>query len=489
MANEFKLPQLGEGVESGEVVEVLVSEGDTIEVDQPVLELEMDKATVEVPSGVSGVVQKIHVQEGDTAEVGQVILTVGEEGEGDEEAAAPQADKEEEGEQETEGAEKEKPAEKERGKPAKKPEKTKKESEEEDEKEEEEAAAEATKADKGKTKKKAEGKPRKGREEEEASREETSAGRPAPVEERPAMPGVPAAPSTRKFAREIGVDISRVPGSGPQGRVSVEDVKAYSRQMHERRERTPAAGAEAPPELPDFERWGEVRRERMSTIRRRTAEHMIQSWSHVPHVTQFDVADITELDALRKRYAPKAEKAGGKLTVTTMLVKIVSAALNVFPKFAASIDMQAKEVVYKDYCNIGLAVDTERGLMVPVIKDVRQKNMIDISVDMVALAEKTRSGRIRPDELQGSVFTITNLGSIGGTHFTPIVNLPEAAILGMGRAYRQPGFGESGVCEPRFILPLSLSYDHRLIDGAEGARFLRWIVDAIEEPLLLSLEG
>jgi pyruvate dehydrogenase E2 component (dihydrolipoamide acetyltransferase) len=232
-----------------------------------------------------------------------------------------------------------------------------------------------------------------------------------------------------------------------------------------------------------------VRIEKMSQIRKMTMEHMAHCWTTIPHVTQHDMADITKLEELRKRFAPKAEAVGSKLTVTAILVKVVAAALKVFPNFNCSIDPDKAEIIYKDFYNIGIAVDTEKGLMVPVIRDADQKNMIDLAQDLGGIAQKAREGQISLADLEGGTFTITNLGGIGGSFFTPIINAPEVAILGIGRAIMDPCIGKNELCAPRLRMPLSLSYDHRIIDGADGARFLKWIVDAIEEPMLISLEG
>jgi pyruvate dehydrogenase E2 component (dihydrolipoamide acetyltransferase) len=278
----------------------------------------------------------------------------------------------------------------------------------------------------------------------------------------------------------LDVDLAAVKPSGPHGRVKREDVQAQAER-----------GATAPPslpsaELPNFETWGVVKREKMSTIRRLTAEHMARSWSQVAHVTQFDIADITELEDSRKALAPRVEKAGAKLTITAIIARIVAMALGRFPKFNASIDIQAQQVVYKEYINIGIAVDTPRGLLVPVIKGADGMNATELAKAMGDLAQRARDGKIKPDEIEGGTFTITNLGSIGGTHFTPIVNWPEVAILGLGRSSMQaPACPAEG---PRLMLPLSLSYDHRLIDGAEGIRFLHWIAEALEQPLLALIE-
>ena len=420
MAIEFRLPELGEKIEAGDVVKVLVTEGDVIAIDQPVLEMETDKAVIEVPSSVAGKVVSIHVKEGEKAAIGQLILVV----------------------------ESESPAE------LKKSEAVKSSS----------PTAFTPKAS--------------------ASATVLSSAIPSSPTRLP----VAAAPSVRQLAREIGVDIAQVPSNGPGGRISIEDVKKYAKQLLVAR---PAVAGSTPTvELPDFSKWGAVTREPMSNVRRKTAERMALAWTTIPHVTQFDWANITDLEERRKKLTPKVEKSGAKLTVTAILIKIVAAALKVFPKLNASLDMATSEIVLKKYYNIGVAVDTERGLLVPVLRDVDRKNIIQIAVELSQQAEKARSGKVALEDLQGGSFTVTNLGGIGGAHFTPIVNFPEVAILGVGRARLEPSFqGKNGCCQPRLMLPLSLSYDHRLIDGADGARFLHWIVEASEEPLLIPLEG
>ena len=226
----------------------------------------------------------------------------------------------------------------------------------------------------------------------------------------------------------------------------------------------------------------------MTGIRHATAQQMARSWSNIPHVTQNDRADITDLEVLRKRWAPRAEKAGTKLTPTAILAKMVAAALKVFPEFNASIDLASREIVYKKYIHIGIAVDTPKGLVVPVLRNVDDKNIIELAAELGEAAGRAREGKLTLDEMQGGSFTISNLGGIGGTHFTPIINFPEVAILGVGRATIEPVW-EDGEFTPRSMMPLSLSYDHRLIDGASAARFLRWLAEAIEEPLLLTMEG
>ncbi len=245
-----------------------------------------------------------------------------------------------------------------------------------------------------------------------------------------------------------------------------------------------AAPAAAP--LPDFSKWGPVQREKMSNVRRATARSLGQSWSVIPMVTQFDKADITELEQLRKQYGPRAEAAGGKLTPTAIILKVAAVALKRFPKFNASIDLANEEIVYKHYVHVGVAVDTDRGLLVPVIRNVDQKNVIALAVELTALAQKARDRKLGLEDMQGASFTISNLGGIGGTGFTPLVNGPEVAILGVSRGNTEPVYID-GQFQPRMMMPLSLTYDHRLIDGADGARFLRWVCEALEKPFLLML--
>jgi pyruvate dehydrogenase E2 component (dihydrolipoamide acetyltransferase) len=303
------------------------------------------------------------------------------------------------------------------------------------------------------------------------------------------FPVAPASPSVRRMARELGVDIAQVAGSGPNGRISIEDVKAHTKKLVT----AVAAGATvagAGEALPDFTRWGAVERQPMRAVRRKTDEHLSAAWATIPHVTQHDLADITTLEELRKKYANTVEAAGGNLTVTAIAVKVAAAALKVFPQFNASVDLAANEIIYKKYVNIGIAVDTDRGLLVPVIREADTKSITQISVELSQLSEKARNRKISLDEMQGGCFSISNLGGIGGTFFTPIVNAPEVAILGISRARMEPVYNkETSQFTPRLMLPLSLSYDHRQIDGADGIRFLRWVVEALEQPFLLALQG
>ncbi len=466
MTAEFSLPELGENIESGDVVNILVAVGDTVNVDDPVLEIETDKATIEVPSSVSGVIKAIHIKEGDTIQVGQLILTT------------------EDGVQEL---------------PVSEPENIRLSSITE-----------------------AEGQPPSEPEVESPSLPEFVStqpseylGEPTPVE--PKLPNfgediglgtfqpapapaplelplssersmVPAAPNTRRLAREIGVDITHVTGTGPGGRVSMNDVKHHARVMRARALTTTIAERPAV-SLPNFSKWGEIERQSMSNIRRATAEHMDRAWSTIPHVTQFGKADVTDLEQLRKRFGKKVEQAGAKLTITAILLKVVAGALKEFSQFNASINMAQHEIIYKSYYHIGVAVDTDRGLLVPVIRNVDQKNILELAVELGEVAQKARDRKLSLEDMQGGTFTITNLGGIGGTNFTPIINAPEVAILGVARGGKEAVFKPDGQIEPRLMLPLSLSYDHRIINGADGARFLRWVVEYLEQPFLTALQG
>jgi pyruvate dehydrogenase E2 component (dihydrolipoamide acetyltransferase) len=463
MVTEFRLPELGENVDKGDLVKVLVSVGDVIARDQSVLELETEKATLEVPSAVSGKVQSIHVKEGEQVKVGQLILTV-------DDGASPVIPAEA-GIQEGSSAQDSAPATAVRSSG--------------------EAAQKKTAAPPAKSAPPAPAPPEKTSGAGTPAPADvipfTRAAEPAPALEPPAQAPVPAAPSVRRIARELGVDTRALHGTGPGGRISTEDVKAYVRGLTAGR---PASGglADEAISLPDFTRWGEVERQAMRAVRRSTARRLSYAWSTIPHVTEHDRADITRLEQLRKHYSQKAEARGGKLTVTAIALKIVASALKVFPQFAASADLPREEIIYKKYCHVGVAVDTDRGLLVPVIRDVDKKNILELSVELAQLAEKARARKLAAEEMEGGVFTLTNLGGIGGTGFTPVVNWPEVAILGISRASLEPVFAD-GRFEPRLMLPLSLSYDHRLIDGADAARFLRWVAEALEQPFLVPFEG
>jgi len=458
--SEFIIPNLGDGVAQGDVLKVLVKAGDTLAVDQPVLELETDKATIEVPSNIAGTVKEIKVKAGDKVKPGQAVLVL------DNGASGATVPKEE-------------------AKPA---------SPKQEEPKQEAAAAPAAQE------------PPPTPERPKASVHNIASGRPQqPAPAAPAPPQAqaqptssPAAPSVRRLAREIGVDIAQVPGTGPGGRITQDDVKEFSKRvMHsigsggQAAAASGAASARAAtigPALPDFAKWGEIERKPMTGIRRKTSEHLSNAWNTIPHVTQFDKADITALEQVRKKYREEVAKAGGNLTITAIAAKVVASALKVFPQFNASVDPAGEAIVYKKYIHVGIAVDTENGLLVPVIRNVDQKNLIQLSVEIQQLAEKAKARKLSLDDMSGGSMSISNLGGIGGTAFTPIVNWPEVAILGISRGGFEPVWnGEE--FEPRQMLPLSLSYDHRLIDGADAIRFLRWVAEALENPFALTLRG
>jgi pyruvate dehydrogenase E2 component (dihydrolipoamide acetyltransferase) len=293
-----------------------------------------------------------------------------------------------------------------------------------------------------------------------------------------------ASPSVRRVARELGVDIRQVTATGPNGRISVEDVQAFVRGVMEGGA-TPA-GAPAAQPLPDFSKWGEIESKPINNIRRKTAEHLSHVWNVVPAVTQNDKADITALEEQRKKYSPIAEKAGGKMTVTAIALKVLAGAVKKFPQFAASLDLRRGQLIYKKYAHIGVAVDTDRGLLVAVIRDVDKKGILELSGELAKISEKARAGKLSLDEMSGGVITISNLGGIGGVGFSPIVNWPDVAILGISRGSVEPVW-DGTQFQPRLMLPLSLSYDHRVIDGADAARFLRWVAEAFENPFVLAL--
>ncbi len=443
MIKEIKLPEIADNVTSAIVLEILVSVGDKVGADDTLAEMESDKATFELPSDVSGVVKEIRVNAGDEVKVGQIMFTI--DG-SDNEDAKEDSDREE----------KENTPEKEKGdkqnseKPLK-------------------ASADHESSDKASAVKSV------------GDHEPTT---PVPAkgyDSRKQVTEVPASPAVRRLAREIGVDIRKVSGNGPYGRVTSEDVKEFAKKLLEGGSAKDSIADNY--ELPDFSKYGGIRRENMDNIRKITARTMSESWQTIPHVFQFDKADVTGLEEFRKKYSKHLEREGAKLTVTAILLKLTAIALKVFPRFNASLDMKNQQIVYKEYVNIGVAVDTERGLLVPVIRDADKKSITELSLELNELAEKARKRKIMPDELQGGNFAISNLGGIGGTNFTPVVYRPHVAILGVSRSQMEPVYID-GEFKPRMMLPVSLSYDHRIIDGADGARFLRWLCEAMENPLL-----
>jgi len=470
MLKDVKIPEISENVTSGTIVEVLVAKGDNVAVDDVLVEMETEKAVVEIPSPYAGTVKEVLVAAGDEKNVGDVFMKIdvaNEEAEEEGEApGAPPAETggEEEKKVSAKGEDAEEDAEASPGAEEARP---------------EEKAAEGEAAAEAREETSAEAPPAEG----EAAASE------AP-KEKPTRPA-PAAPSVRRFARELGVDIHAVPGSGHDGRISQADVSAYVKQRMEGKAPVAKEAGEgtqtpSPPPLPDFSRWGAVRTEKLATVRRLTAENTSTSWRIVPQVTQFDEADITDLQAFLDRHAKQAEKQGGKLTVTAVLMKVCAVALQRYPRFNASIDLEKERLIYKDYVHIGLAVDTERGLLVPVVRDVQKKGILELAAEIVDTAQRARNKKTKPDEFEGGTFTISNQGSIGGTAFTPVVVWPQAAILGISRA-RRTLVERDGDIQARTILPLCVSYDHRIVDGADAARFLDFICRSLEQGLTLLL--
>jgi pyruvate dehydrogenase E2 component (dihydrolipoamide acetyltransferase) len=423
MAQEFRLPDLGEGLTEAEIVQVLVGEGDEVKEDQPILLVETEKAQVELPSPFGGRVAKVHVRAGERVKVGSVLVSF--ESAGGKGATASPA----------------------------------------------RSVAE----------------PRVGG----AGGDSLSP---------PARTMPPAAtPATRRLARELGVDLATVKGSGSAGRITDDDVRTAAGKAPrvERPAEVPAAPAEpgrpleAPrelPALPRFEQWGPVEREALRSVRRRSAEHLALAWAVIPHVTQHDQADITDLEGLRRRQAPGVRESGGDLTLTALLVKAAAIVLQAHPRFNASLDHQTGELVKKRYYNIGVAVDTPNGLVVPVLRDADRKRVREVAAELPQLAARARDGKATLEDLRGGTFTVTNTGALGGTGATPIINYPEVAILGVGRAREMPVVRDGQVVV-RLILPLSIAFDHRVIDGMEAARFGADLVRLLEDPERLLLEG
>jgi len=410
---EIKIPDISENVSSGIIAAVLVSEGDAVEKDQSLVEVETDKATTDIPSTHAGKVEEILVDEGDEVKVSQTIMVLSVNSAGDEEQKEPEQSGKEEEEKDAQ-----------------------EEKDEQEEKDDEPLEKHAEKS----------------------------------------VDQVAATPLVRRIAREEGIDLNEVNGSGPQGRITKEDILAMIEDHKDSKKTTEDKG--------ESDGSQNVTREKMSNIRKLTAERMQESWQKIPHVTQFDEADITTLEEFRQKNKSAAEKQGGKLTLTALLLKIAAFALQRFPRFNATIDESDHSIIYKHDLHIGVAVDTDRGLLVPVIRNVDQKSLYELSSELSDVSERARNKKISPDELQGGHFTISNLGGIGGTGFTPIVYAPQVAILGISRGQFKQVYQEEEF-RKRLVLPLSLSYDHRIIDGAQGARFLRWICEVLEDPYAL----
>ncbi|WP_040549811.1 2-oxo acid dehydrogenase subunit E2 [Pedosphaera parvula] len=425
---DVKLPNLGEGADSGTVVNVLVKEGDKVEKDQPLIELENEKAVASIPSSASGVVSKIFVKSGDKISIGARLVSLDVGGGSGARDTTPVA------------------------KPAKQAPVPPPASAPEPEPMEEPAAE--------------------------------------PVEEL-AEPGaidnseVAASPSIRNMANDLGIDLRRVKGTARGGRIIISDVRAYIQRLIKLarqpkpasvRPETPARRA---PEQIDFSKWGEITRKPMTPLRKVISHRMLENWNTIPHVTQFDEADVSELLELRRKYVSVYEKKGARLTLTSFILKAAVIVLKKHAIFNASLDELNGEIIYKEYYHIGIAVDTEAGLMVPVIRDVDKKDLLQLSKDIEELARKARDRKVTAEELKGGTFTISNQGGIGGSFFTPIVNKPEVAILGLGKGSLKP-VARNNMIEPRMMLPIGLSYDHRLIDGGTAARFTVDLIQAIE---------
>ncbi len=428
---DVKLPQLAEGVEGGTVVNILVAEGQEVKKDQPIMELETQKAVGSIPSPSAGVVTKIHVKQGMEISVGQLLISI--EGGGAQSTAAKQS-------QAPVGSVAPTPA------------------------TDVSAPRAATPAAAGKSA--------------EDYRYESKSGAPPP-----------APPSIRKIAREIGLDLTRVRGSEAGGRINLGDVRAYIERLQDIAGQAPSQGGgtpsttastTTPAESVDFSKWGPVRREKLSPLRRTVSRRMVESWTSIPKINQFWDADITALLALRKKHAAAYEKKGAHLTLTSFLLFVLARALKKHPRANSSLDESSQEIIYKDYIHIGVAVDTEGGLIVPILRNVDQKNLLQLSEELHALTEKTRQRKISIEELQGGTFTISNQGSIGGSHFTPIIYAPQVAILGVGQGQAKP-VAVDGKIALRTILPVCLAYDHRALDGADAVRFLKDVVAGIED--------
>ncbi|VTS03977.1 2-oxo acid dehydrogenase subunit E2 [Tuwongella immobilis] len=431
---EFAVPELGDGISSAKVSRVNVEVGASFQAKSSLMEVETDKANISVEAPANGKVQEVRVKAGDTVEIGSVVFVLVLESAGAPVAAAPAP------------AAPPKPA------PV--------------------APVAAAPAP-------------------TAAPAPASAATNGVAVKHPAHLPIPAGPATRRLAREMGIELAQVKGTGRGGRITIDDLKAFVKTKMQQAKAAPApaaAGPVAQPPLPDFAKYGTIEKQTVSKIRQTIAKNMTNTWSICPMVTQFDKVDITDLEAGRKRVVESQPKGAAKITMTVLAVKAVVAALKAFPHFNSSFDMNSNELILKKYFHVGIAVDTDRGLVVPVIRDADHKSIHDIAVEVQQLAEKARSNQLTIDQMRGGTFTITNLGGVGGTAFTPIVNWPEVAILGMARSYMEPVW-RNGAFEPRLMLPLCLTYDHRVIDGADGARFTAKLNSILSDPIRLLMES
>ncbi len=445
MPQSILLPNLGENIDNAKVTRILVKVDEAVVANQGIIEVETGKATFEVPVKTRGMIKQIHVQEGETIAIGAKIVTLDDDATKSDLIASTKTD---------------------------------------------DKIANPT----GDTIKST-----------SASISNTTAGLQEAIPKSPPSPAhhpsefnvndithhpknsrdVPAAPGTRRFAREIGIQINRVHGTGSEGRISIPDVKAYSRQLNQTRLAKEDSSL-IPKPLPDFSVWGSTETEPLSQLRRAAADHLTHAWQSIPHVTQHDHADITQLESLRTNASSQLSAAGIKLTISAFLIKVICNTLKKFPRFNASYDSHNHALILKHYYHIGVAVDTPHGLVVPTLCDSEQKSVTEIARELAQISDKARQKKLMPNDMTGGTFTLSNLGGIGGTSFTPIINWPEVAILGVARGKWTPTWDDDKVV-PKLLLPLSLSYDHRVIDGADGARFLRSIVIALENPFMMLL--
>jgi pyruvate dehydrogenase E2 component (dihydrolipoamide acetyltransferase) len=423
MSRSFTLPDLGEGVHEAEVLAVHVTEGRQVKEGDPILDIETDKAAVEIPSPFTGKVIQVLVKAGDLARVGDAMMVF----DGGDEA---------------------------REMAHKTPETP--------------SAA-------------------------EKSQKEAS------DVQKPSGP-VPASPATRKLARELRIDLQQVTPTGAGGLVTAEDVRTFAATGKEvvalpvtQLPSVVESFSVPVPALPDFSQWGVIERRPFRSIRKATAKQMVTAWSLIPHVTSQDLVDITKLEAFRQKHKEEIKAAGGRLTLTVFAMKAAATALKVYPMFNSSLDLAAQEIVVKKYFNIGVAVDTEDGLIVPVIRDVDRKSIRELAIELYECVQRTRSRKAALEDLQGGTFTITNAGAMGGGFFTPIINYPQVAILGFGRGRMQPAavLTETGGYEivPRLLMPVVLCFDHRVVDGADSIRFMKVVIEALQDPeeLLISM--
>ena len=441
MAIEFKLPEVSEGVVSADIAEVHVQEGDIITANQVVAEVETEKALAEIECPHAGKVLKVHVKAGESVKIGAPLLTIETNSDAVASAPAPKP-KQDAPVQDSPAAQAPAAA---------------------------EAKATATPAT-------------------PAPKAPVATAPPAAETSATDRPPAPAGPATRRLARDLGVDLYQVHGSGPGGRISQEDVQQYVKARLSAPAAAGIAGPVSAPPLPDFSEFGPTRREALNKIGKTAAQHLGTSWSVIPHVTQHDLADITDIELARKMFLQKTGKNGPKVTMTAIAIKAAVTALKAFPRFNSSLDPETMEIVYKQYYHIGVAVDAEKGLVVPVVRDVDKKTLLQIAAEVTELAAKARDRKLGMNEMKGATFTITNLGGIGGTYFTPIVSYPEVAILGMSRGQSQLRLRE-GELEERLMLPLSLSYDHRVVNGADAARFIVKLSALLSDPFTLLSES